>query len=553
MKQNFKIFLAQLNPTGGDIEGNYKILVAARERALKEKVDIILAPEMFLSGYPIDDLVLRPDFMYSIEKHINKLADKTKTGPAIIVGAPRNDNGVLRNSAFILDEGKIIGYRDKSKLPNEDEFYDNRQFVPGDLAGPILLRGLKIGIPICQDIWEPEVCECLKESGAELIFSINGSTYNINKMDLRLNVTISRAVENEIPLIYLNMVGGQDELIFDGGSFAINNNGKLAAQLPMFKTCDGIVELEKTSKGWVFHSSNLFKDQTGYESLYSAIVLSLRDYVYKNGFSNVIFGLSGGIDSALVASIAVDALGPDNVKCFMLPSVFTSKNSTNDAIDVAKRLNIELDTLSIKDIYNSVENLLSVKFKSKEKDITEENIQSRTRGAILMAYSNKFGHMVLTNGNKSEVSVGYSTLYGDMCGGFSVVKDIYKSDLYKLAEWRNNNIPSISVIDKLNVMPLNIINKEPTAELKENQKDSDSLPPYEVLDKILYHLVEKEKSIKEITDMGFDFDLVKKVEHLLYSSEYKRRQAAPGVKISERNFGYDRRYPITNSFRDMDN
>ena len=548
MKQKFKIFLAQLNPTGGDIEGNYNILISARERALKEKVDIILAPEMFLSGYPIDDLVLRSDFMHSVEKHINKLADKTITGPAIIVGAPRNDNGVLRNSAFILDEGKIIGYRDKSKLPNEDEFYDNRQFVPGDLAGPILLRGLKIGIPICQDIWDPEVCECLKESGAELIFSINGSTYNINKMDLRLNVTISRAIENEIPLIYLNMVGGQDELIFDGGSFAINNNGKLAAQLPMFKTFDGIVELEKTSKGWAFNSSVFFKDQIGYESLYSAIVLSLRDYVYKNGFSNVIFGLSGGIDSALVASIAVDALGPDQVKCFMLPSVFTSKNSTNDAIDVAKRLNIELDTLSIKDIYNSVENLLCFKFKSKEKDITEENIQSRIRSLLLMAISNKFGNMLISTSNKSESAVGYSTLYGDMSGGFSPLKDVWKTDVFALSRWRNLNIPSISNYEIKGVIPDTIINKPPTAELRENQKDTDSLPDYKTLDAILALSIEGMKGERDIIKSGFDEKVVKKVLSLLRNSEYKRFQAPPGPKLGKKAFGRDRMYPLTNKF-----
>jgi len=548
MKEKFRIFLAQLNPTGGDIEGNYEILIAARKRAIQEKVDIILAPEMFLSGYPIDDLVLRPDFIYSLEEHINKLADKTKTGPAIIVGAPRNDNGVLRNSAFILDEGKIIGYRDKSKLPNEDEFYDNRQFVPGDLAGPILLRGLKIGIPICQDIWDPEVCECLKESGAELIFSINGSTYNINKMDLRLNVAISRAVENDIPLIYVNMVGGQDELIFDGGSFAINNNGKLAAQLPMFKTCDGIVELEKTSKGWAFRSSNLFKDQIGHESLYSAIVLSLRDYVHKNGFSNVIFGLSGGIDSALVASIAVDALGPDNVKCFMLPSIFTSINSTNDAIDVAKRLNIELDTLSIKDIYNSIENLLSSKFKSKEKDITEENIQSRLRSLLLMAISNKFGNMLISTSNKSESAVGYSTLYGDMSGGFSPLKDVWKTDVFALARWRNINIPSISNYEQKDVIPDVIINKSPTAELRENQKDTDSLPDYKTLDAILALSIEGMKGEQDIIKSGFDEKIVKKVLSLLRNSEYKRFQAPPGPKLGKKAFGRDRMYPLTNKF-----
>ena len=548
MSQKLKIFLAQMNPIGGDIDGNFKKLKSAWERASILNADIVVAPEMFLSGYPIDDLVLREDFLLSIEKYLKNLSVLTVKGPAIICGAPRNDNRILRNSVFIMDKGEIIGFRDKAKLPNEDEFYDNRQFMPGDLPGPILLRGIKFGIPICQDIWDPEVCECLTESGAEIILSINGSTFNIDKKDKRLNTVVSRAVENQIPFIYLNSVGGQDELIFDGGSFAINMDGKLACQLPMFEIFDGLVEIENKSSNLYLHSSNLDEYCLGYESLYSAILLSLRDYVYKNGFSKVIFGLSGGIDSALVAMLCVDALGPENVNCFMLPSKFTSKASNDDAINLANKLNIELENLSIEDVYSSIEKLLNKKFNKLKKDITEENIQSRVRALILMAMSNKFGSMLVSTSNKSESAVGYSTLYGDMSGGFSPLKDVWKTDVIGLCYWRNKNIPSISKFKNSNIIPENIITKPPTAELRENQKDTDTLPEYEKLDKILSLYIEEMKSENEIIREGYDRETVIKILNLLRNSEYKRFQAPPGPKLGKKAFGRDRMYPLTNKF-----
>ena len=548
MTQKLKIFLAQMNPVGGDVNGNFKKLNSAWNRASKLNADIVVAPEMFLSGYPIDDLVLRKDFMLSIEKYLRNLSLLTKKGPAIICGAPRNDGGILRNSAFIMDKGEILGFRDKAKLPNEDEFYDNRQFMPGDLPGPIFLRGIKFGIPICQDIWDPEVCECLKESGAEIILSINGSTYNIDKMEKRLNTVISRAIENKIPFIYLNSVGGQDELIFDGGSFAINQDGKLACQLPMFEAFDGIVEIENKSSNLHLYSRNLFKDHSGYDSLYTAILLSLRDYAYKNGFSKVIFGLSGGIDSALVAVLCSDALGSENVNCFMLPSKFTSKTSNDDAISLASKLNIKLENLSIEDVYSSIEKLLNKKFNTLEKDITEENIQSRVRALILMAISNKFGSMLISTSNKSESAVGYSTLYGDMSGGFSPLKDVWKTDVINLCHWRNKNIPSISKFKETNIIPKNIIIKPPTAELRENQKDTDTLPEYEKLDKILSLSIEEMKSANEIIQEGYDREIVIKTLNLLRNSEYKRFQAPPGPKLGKKAFGRDRMYPLTNKF-----
>ena len=548
MTQKLKIFLAQMNPVGGDVNGNFKKLNSAWNRASKLNADIVVAPEMFLSGYPIDDLVLRKDFMLSIEKYLRNLSLLTKKGPAIICGAPRNDGGIIRNSAFIMDKGEMLGFRDKAKLPNEDEFYDNRQFMPGDLPGPIFLRGIKFGIPICQDIWDPEVCECLKESGAEIILSINGSTYNIDKMEKRLNTVISRAIENKIPFIYLNSVGGQDELIFDGGSFAINQDGKLACQLPMFEAFDGIVEIENKSSNLHLYSSNLFKDHSGYDSLYTAILLSLRDYVFKNGFSKVIFGLSGGIDSALVAVLCSDALGSENVNCFMLPSKFTSKTSNDDAISLASKLNIKLENLSIEDVYSSIEKLLNKKFNTLEKDITEENIQSRVRALILMAISNKFGSMLISTSNKSESAVGYSTLYGDMSGGFSPLKDVWKTDVINLCYWRNKNIPSISKFKETNIIPKNIIIKPPTAELRENQKDTDTLPEYEKLDKILSLSIEEMKSANEIIQEGYDREIVIRTLNLLRNSEYKRFQAPPGPKLGKKAFGRDRMYPLTNKF-----
>ena len=549
MTQKIRIYLAQLNPTVGDVLGNINLLCLARERATKVKAEIILAPEMFISGYSVDDLVFRLEFTKSIESEISKLAKITNDGgPAIIVGAPRNDNGILHNSVFILDKGKILGFRDKAKLANEDEFYENRQFVPGDFPGPIFLRGLRIGLPICEDLWDPEVCECLIEAGAELILSINGSTYNTAKMDQRINTIVSRVIENEIPIVYLNMVGGQDELLFDGGSFAINRDGKLACQLPMFCSYESYIDVENNQNGWSILTSEKHKYPKGIASLYGAIILSIKDYVEKNGFSSVVLGLSGGIDSALVATMSVDALGHENVKTFMMPSEFTSETSFVDAKEISENLSISFENLSIKEIYKTITTVLDPIFGLMGKDVTEENIQSRVRSLLLMGISNKYGNMLLSTSNKSESAVGYSTLYGDMSGGFAPLKDVWKTDVFALSKWRNNNLPNFSKYSKTNIIPENIISKAPTAELRYNQKDTDSLPDYSVLDKILSMSIEEMKSPAEIIENGYDAEEVKHVLKLLKASEYKRFQSPPGPKVGLKAFGRDRMYPLTNKF-----
>ena len=436
-------------------------------------------------------------------------------------------------------------------LPNYGVFDEKRIFSNGEQITIIDFNGINLGIFICEDIWVKDTILELDKDRIDLAVSLNASPFDVNKIEDREKKALNFASSIDAPLMYVNQVGGQDEIVFDGSSF-ICDQTKIVSKLNhcveesreyIFNTIDKAFEVDENDKF----------DIDKQDIVYSNLILGLRDYVDKNKFPGVVIGISGGIDSAFSAAVAVDALGADRVKGILMPSQFTSDESNIDANLLGKNLGIDLLSISIQDIVNSYDNTLSDLFADKEKDITEENIQSRTRGAILMAYSNKFGHMVVTNGNKSEVSVGYSTLYGDMCGGFSVVKDIYKSDLYRLSEWRNTNLPSLSKINTLDIIPKNIILKEPTAELKADQKDSDSLPPYDILDKILFLLVEKESSIKEIVSQGYDVGVVTKVQNLLYNSEYKRRQAAPGVKISERNFGYDRRYPITNAFRDREN
>ena len=549
MTEKISILICQTNPTVGDIDNNKKTI----KKIIDDyQSDLIIFSELMLTGYPPEDLILKPAFMEKCEDAISelKLYLKGKTS-TVILGTPYREDGKLYNTALVLRDGEIIEKHFKLALPNYGVFDEKRIFSHGEKFTEIKLKNFKIGLMVCEDIWIDQHMTDLSKNDLDLVVSINASPFDVNKISERESKAVDFSSNVGAPLVYVNQVGGQDEIVFDGNSF-IASSGKIVAQLPHCVSSIKEVTYDRSS-GFDTGVELEVKQHDKQDIIYSNLILGLRDYITKNKFPGVVLGISGGVDSAFSACVAVDALGPENVIGIGMPSKFTSKESNEDAEELASNLGFKLENVSIESVVSSYDQTLSSIFNGKEKDITEENIQSRTRGAILMAYSNKFGHMVLTNGNKSEVSVGYSTLYGDMCGGFSVVKDIYKSDLYKLAEWRNNNIPSISVIDKKNVMPINILKKEPTAELKENQKDSDSLPPYEVLDKILYHLVEKEKSIKEITDMGFDFDLVKKVEHLLYSSEYKRRQAAPGVKISERNFGYDRRYPITNSFRDMDN
>ena len=547
MSDKLSILIAQTNPTVGDIDYNKSIVLETINQ--NHEVDLIVFSELMLTGYPPEDLVLKTafqnKFMQALKEINLSLENKNCT---VILGMPWEEEGNLYNAAVVLQNGKIVFKHFKNALPNYGIFDEKRIFSHGEEVSSFNLKGINLGIFVCEDIWVHNTPSKLNGSGIDLAISINASPFDINKMGERLEAATNFSKEANAPIIYVNQVGGQDEIVFDGNSFLADQNG-LIKRLGYCESIYERIDFNVNDKSFSFKEN----EENAIDSndlIYSNLILGLRDYVNKNNFPGVVIGISGGIDSAFSACVAADALGPDRVKGILMPSKFTSNASNEDADQLGKNLGIGLESISIEEIVKAYDITLDPIFKGAEKDITEENIQSRARGSLLMAYSNKFGHMVLTNGNKSEVSVGYSTLYGDMCGGFSVVKDLYKSELYKLAEWRNNCIPSASLLDKKSVIPQNIITKEPTAELKPNQMDKDTLPPYEVLDQILYLLVEKESSISEIVDKGFDFEVVTKVQNMLYNSEYKRRQAAPGVKISERNFGYDRRYPITNAFRD---
>tara|TARA_B100000123_G_scaffold272626_1_gene256669 strand:- start:14037 stop:15686 length:1650 start_codon:yes stop_codon:yes gene_type:complete len=545
-----KILLAQLNNTVGDIEGNISKVYEILDGAYDQNADLVVFSELYLSGYPPEDLVLKKSFVQECRKGLDKLvlySEEKKLG--LIVGLPIYENDNLYNAVAIVDSGKILGFSKKVNLPNYSVFDEKRVFNSNDNPCIFDFRGIKIGVPICEDIWTNNVCNKLKKQGCEIIISPNGSPFDKYKINQRKKVIEDRISEVRLPFVYVNQVGGQDELVFDGSSLVMNANKEIIYRSPQWEEDRAIIEFDQREKK--FRSQNFVNnDLTDFENIYMATVTGLRDYVIKNRFPGVILGLSGGIDSAFCAAVAVDALGEDKVEGFMLPSIYTSQNSFDDAEECAKRLNISLENISIEKTYLSLEESLKKTFKDASPDITEENLQSRIRGTILMAISNKKGKMLITTGNKSEVSVGYSTLYGDMNGGFNPIKDIYKTELFSLAKWRNKNLPKNVCLKKLDIIPESIIEKEPTAELKDNQKDTDSLPSYDKLDQILEGLVEYELSTNELEKKGFSREEVKKVENLLYISEYKRRQSAPGVKISLRNFGRDRRYPITNKFRD---
>jgi NAD+ synthase len=539
MTDTLTIALAQLNPTVGAVSAN--LALARATISAQKAVDLVVFPELFLAGYPPEDLVLRPSFVAACKAAAETLATEFADGPVVLIGLPWKEGNKLHNSVALLAGGRIETLRHKFDLPNYGVFDEKRVFQPGPAPGPVVVKGVRIGVPICEDIWTEETCETLAETGAEILLSPNGSPFERNKDDVRLNLVVARVSECGLPLAYLNQVGGQDELVFDGASFVLNGDHSLALQMPMFEEAIAVTTWRRGAAGWVCEKGEIAKLPEREEETWKACVLGLRDYVLKNRFPGVVLGLSGGIDSAVVAAMAVDALGADKVHCIMLPYAYTSRDSLVDAEDCAKRLGVRYDVVPIKEPVEGFLSAVAPLFSGRKADTAEENIQSRSRGVILMAISNKLGSMVLTTGNKSEMSVGYATLYGDMNGGYNPIKDVYKTEVYRLAAWRN----TVS-----EVIPTRIISKAPTAELRENQKDQDSLPPYDVLDDILDGLVEREQSVAEIISRGHDVALVKRIQHMLYVAEYKRRQAAPGVKITRRNFGRDRRYPITNGFRD---
>jgi len=556
MTNELSIALAQINPTVGDVDGNTELIKKAREEAHAGGADILVTGELAVSGYPPEDLVLKPAFMDRIEEKISILASKTADdGPALIIGAPWRQDGKLFNAVMLLDNGEINTIRYKSLLPTYGVFDEDRVFERGPMPGPISFNGVRLGVMICEDMWEPDVTECLDESGAEILIVINGSPFELDKSDQRLNLAVARVGESGLPLAYINLVGGQDELVFDGGSFVLNADRQLQLQMPDFREGLFISEWIKSDQGWSCRKGDIEptsnnKEQT-FMAIYQAMVLGLKDYVKKNRFPGVILGLSGGIDSGLSAAIAVDAIGAENVHCVMMPSPYTSKESIDDAAEQAKLLGIAYDTIPIIEAMRAFGGMLEPLFGSTETDTTEENIQARARGLIIMAISNKLGFMPLTTGNKSEMSVGYATLYGDMCGGFSVLKDVYKTTVFSVSKWRNRNFIQGFLGPKGVAIPDRVINKKPSAELKPDQFDEDNLPPYDILDDILISLIEGESAVVDIVEKGHDPDTVKQVWHMLDRAEYKRRQAPPGVKISSRAFGRDRRYPITNGFTNL--
>ncbi len=539
--------LAQLNPTVGDIRGNADLIRQARCDA--QSSDLLICSELVLCGYPPEDLVLRPAFLDAVEAMIGDLAAETaEGGPAVLLGAPWRQDGHLYNAALLLDGGEITARRYKYALPNYSVFDEKRLFTPGNLSGPVNFRGLRLGVMLCEDLWIPDVAECLCESGAEILVVLNASPYECGKGDQRLAHGVARVKENGLPLIYVNQIGGQDELVFDGASFVLSADATMQVAFPAWR--EAVVETmwRRDQDGWACASGMIAPAAGEQADIYAALTLGLRDYVEKNRFPDVLIGLSGGIDSALAAALAVDALGEKRVKAVMMPSPYTSRASREDAQEVANRLGIDLETVDIEPAMGVFADILAPLIGEGDSGVTRENIQSRIRGLILMALSNQRGGMVLSTGNKSELSVGYTTLYGDMCGGFSVLKDIYKTTVLALAAWRNASKPAGGLGPEGAVIPPRVITKPPSAELKPGQKDQDSLPPYEELDAILESLIEEDKALAEVTAVGYPEHRVGDIWRLLLFSEYKRRQAPPGVKISRRAHGRERRYPVVNRF-----
>ena len=541
MTESLKVGLAQLNPKVGDVAGNLAKVRAARAEAAKQGADLVLTTELVLAGYFPEDLVLKPAFQKACHDAVEALrADTRDGGPAVFVTTPWREDDKLYNAIVALDKGEIIGKRYKVDLPNYGVFDDKRVFAPGPMPGPLVFKGVRIGVPICEDVWTPDVVECIAETGGEILLVPNASPYEVGKTDVRVQLGVQRVVESGLPFVYLNQVGGQDEVVYDGASFALGADRRLKAKLASFREEVTTVEFRRNGKGWDCLPGPIAPELTQIESIYQAMVLGLGDYVNKTGFPSVLIGLSGGVDSALTAAVAADALGPERVHAIMMPSPYTSRESLEDAEACAKAIDIKYDIVSIEPAMKAFRAMLQPLFGNRPEDVTEENIQSRARGVTLMAVSNKLGGMVLTTGNKSEMAMGYATLYGDMNGGYNVLKDVYKTTVFELCKWRNR---------QGRVIPERILTKPPSAELRPDQKDEDSLPPYPVLDAILKGLIERDLDAAALAAEGHDLATVNRVWRLLEGAEYKRRQAPPGVKITSRLISRERRYPIVNGFR----
>ncbi len=550
MADRFRITLAQLNPTVGDIDGNAAKARAAWQQGRKDAADLVAFPEMFITGYNTQDLIMRPVFNQAAMAAVQALAQDCAEGPAMAIGGPWVEDGKLYNAYFILKGGNVVSKVLKHHLPNETVFDEVRLFDAGPMGGPYAVGNIRIGSPICEDGWHEDVAETLEETGAEFLLIPNGSPYFRNKFDVRLNHMVARVVETGLPVIYLNMVGGQDDQVFDGTTFGLNPGGELAFRMPVFDEAITNIDLTRTDEGWRIAPAEISPLPDEWEQDYRTMVQSLRDYMGKTGFKKAVLGLSGGVDSALVAAIAVDAIGAENVRCVMLPSEYTSQASLDDAEAVAQALGVRYDYVPISQSRAAVTETLAPLFAGHNEDLTEENIQSRLRGLLLMALSNKFGEMLLTTGNKSEVAVGYATIYGDMNGGYNPIKDLYKTRVFETCRWRNNNHRDWMMGPSGQVIRPSVIDKPPSAELRENQQDNDSLPDYPVLDAILNILVDQEGSIADCVAAGFDAATARRVEHLIYISEYKRFQSAPGARLTPRAFWLDRRYPIVNRWHD---
>ncbi len=551
MADALSIVLAQLNPTVGDLDRNVEGLRTALRDAAAARADLVVAPELTVAGYPPEDLVMRPAFQLAVRESIERLALLTAGGPALLVGAPWNaEDGRLYNAALLLQDGKIAALQYKHDLPNYTVFDEKRVFAAGPMPAPILFKGVKLGLLVCEDMWTAPVATALKKAGAEILVVMNASPFDTRQQADRLAAASKRVSETGLPLLYVNQVGGQDELVFDGDSFVLNADGKVVVRAAAFRSEQVVTKWSKSGTAWRCAPGAVAAHRSEPAPLYQALVAGLRDYAGKNGFRGVVLGFSGGVDSGLTAAIAADALGSDAVHGVLLPSEFTSEESFTDAEECASLLGARLATIPIHPAVDAFNQMLKAVFGSRPADVTEENIQARTRAVALMALSNKFGYLLLTTGNKSELAVGYATIYGDMAGGFSVLKDVYKTDVYRLCRWRNANVPQGGLGPKGQVIPDNMLTKAPTAELKPGQKDSDSLPPYDVLDDILRALIEDELPVATVVARGHDLATVVKVESLLYGGEHKRRQGAPGVRVTRRAFGRDRRYPITNRFRE---